>query len=204
MNQYLRIPKNKFWGWVFSSLAIGLLIGAGAAGKQVDDLKQQLASQTNSAASSMTALQTRLDSADASLTTLSQQYSQLKTSTAASNKTATTKTSSSPATSTATPLEVLSRKITPSTIATGDYITMTAKVQGKATKVSMRILSTDGGSSSTYSLKKVSSDGATSTWRRVVRGPKTKGTYRYYATAYSATSSATMGPTVKAASFKVE
>ena len=53
MIQYLRIPKNKFWGWVFSSLAVGLLLGAVAtyaagrasSSKQIDDLKKQVATQ---------------------------------------------------------------------------------------------------------------------------------------------------------------
>jgi hypothetical protein len=211
MIQYLRIPKNKFWGWVFSSLAIGLLLGAGSAwaisktssAKQINDLKQQLVSQASQAASSAGTLQTKLDSVDASLTAITQQYDQLKSENAAA-KTATTSKSSTSSTSTeTTTLKVLSRKVSPSTIATGDYITMTATVQGSPDKVTMRIISSGTGTVSTYSLKKISTDGSVSSWRRVVTGPKKKGVYRYYATAYKGDKSATM-PGATISTFKVE
>jgi uncharacterized membrane-anchored protein YhcB (DUF1043 family) len=209
--QYLRIPKNKFWGWVFSSLAVGLLLGGVAAWvvartgstKEVGDLKQQLASQSAQAASQQQQLQARLDSSDASLTALSQQYDTLKATADAAKKATTTKTSTSSDSSNTAALEVLSRTVTPSTITSGDYITMTAKVSGSATKVTMRITSVSSGDATTYSLKKSSTNGSNSTWTSSVRFRKPKGTYRYYATVYSKSDSATM-PGAKVSSFKVE
>jgi hypothetical protein len=200
MIQYLRIPKNKFWGWVFSSVAVGLLVGAGCAwvltrassGKQVDDLKQQLTTQTSQAAANLQSVQSRLDSVTASLTAVSAENAQLKAEAASNKKTSTSKSSSSSTTSATATLEVLSRTIDPSSISTGDPITMTATVQGDATRVTMRLYSASGSFSQTYSLKKYSTDGQKSTWRRVVNGPKTKGTYHYYATVFSSSSSATM------------
>jgi hypothetical protein len=199
MIQYLRIPKNKFWGWVFSSIVIGLLLGAGAAwtisrsssAKQVDDLKQQLASEKSSAASNLASLQSRLDSANTSLTTVAQQVDQLKTAADAAKAATTKKSSTSSTASSTVTLEVTSRSVSPSSIATGDAITLTAQVQGNADRVTMRIYSS-GGSSYTYSLKKSSTDGDASTWKRTVNGPKKAGTYHYYATAYAGTKSATM------------
>jgi hypothetical protein len=207
MIQYLRIPKSKFWGWVFTSLAVGLLLGGVVTWvisrtsytRQIDDLRLQLASEASQAASAQQTVQSRLDSADASLTALSQQYEALK----ASNEAAKAKSVASSQTASTAPLEVLSRTITPSTISTGDYITMRADVQGAATRVTMRIVPTSGGTPYTYSLKKVSSSGSKSSWKRVVSGPKVKGTYHYYATAYSSTSSATM-PGAKPSTLKVQ
>jgi hypothetical protein len=210
MIQYLRIPKNKFWGWVFSSLTIGLLLGIGAAwvimqtrsAGEADQLKQQLALQSSQAASREAALQSRLNSAETSLSTVSQELQQLKADTEAANKDSADKDSASTEESKTVQLEVLSRKITPSTISTGDAITITARVQGDVDRVTVRVYSS-GGSSFTYSLKKSSSDGDISTWKRTVNGPKKAGTYRYYATAYSGEKSATM-PNASPSILKVE
>ena len=196
MIQYLRIPKNKFWAWVFASLALGVIVGAGAAyavsrssaTSQVDDLKRQLASQAAQAASTLGSVQSRLDSADASLTALSQQYAQLQQQ----KTTATPKTTSSSATTPTVALKVISRTVTPSTVASGALITLTARVQGSPTKVTMRITSRVTGSSTTYSLKKSSTSGSVQRWRLTVKAPKTKGAYTYYATAYRGSKSATM------------
>ena len=200
MIQYLRIPKNKFWAWVFTSIAIGLVLGAGAAyalgrassTSQVDDLKKQLASQTAQDASKLAEVQARLDSADASLTALSQQYTQLQQQNATAADNADTKSTSSATSASTDTLEVISRTVSPSTVATGDYITLTARVQGGPDKVSMRITSRSSGDSTTYSLKKSSTSGSIQRWRLTIKAPKTKGTYTYYATAYRGTKSATM------------
>lgn len=211
MEQYLRIPKNKFWAWVFTSLALGLLLGAGAAwtvqrvssAKQIDELKKQLASQASAAASSATGLQARLDSAEASLTSVSQQYATLQQQSAATKASSTSSASSSSTTSKTVTLEVISRTVTPSTVATGELITLTARVQGHPDKVTMRIISSSTGSATTYSLKKSSTSGDIERWRRTVSGPKTKGKYTYYATAYKGTKSATM-PGASPSSFTVK
>jgi uncharacterized membrane-anchored protein YhcB (DUF1043 family) len=210
MIQYLRIPKNKFWGWVASSLAVGLVLGVGVtyvvsragSSKQIDDLKQQLASQSSQAASNSAELQSRLDSADTSLTALSQQYSQLQAQTAAANASSAKKSSSSSDSSATATLEVLSRTVSPSTISTGDDITLTAKVQGKPDKVTMRVRNSTTGFDETYTLKKISTSSTSQTWRSTVAGPKKAGKYTYYATAYRSGKSATM-PGASTSSFTV-
>jgi uncharacterized membrane-anchored protein YhcB (DUF1043 family) len=210
MIEYLRIPKNKFWGWVFSSLAIGLVIGVGAtyvvsrasSSSQVESLQQQLASQSSQAASNAAELQSRLDSADASVTTLTQQYSQLQSAKAAADAAASKKSTSSKASTETAALEVLSRKISPSSVATGDDITLTAKVAGSPDKVTMRIRNSSTGFDETYSLKKSSTSGTSQTWKRTISAPKKAGKYTYYATAYLDGKSATM-PNASASSFTV-
>ena len=211
MIQYLRIPKNKFWGWVFSSLAVGLLLGAvgtyavgrASSSKQIDDLKKQVATQTSEAASSAAALQAQVDSRDASLTALSGKYTTLQQQVAA-NKTSSSSSSSSSSSTTATvTLKVLSRSVSPSTIATGDNITLTAKVQGHPDKVTMRIYNTSNGYDQSITLTRSSHTSTTEVWRRTISGPKKKGTYRYYATAYLNGKSATM-PGASPATFKVQ
>jgi len=200
MIQYLRIPKNKFWAWVFGSLAIGLVLGIGAAyavnrassASQVADLKKQLASQAAQDASKLADVQTRLDSADASITALSQQNTQLQQQNAAAASDASSKSTSTSTSASTDTLEVISRTVTPSTVATGDYITLTARVQGEPDKVTMRITSRTSGSSTTYSLKKSSTSGSIQRWRITIKAPKTRGTYAYYATAYKGSKSVTM------------
>jgi hypothetical protein len=209
MIEYLRIPKNKFWGWVASSLAIGLVLGVGATyaigrastSGQIDDLKSQLASQTAEAASRTADLQARLDSSSASLNSLSQQNEQLKSASEAASQTAGNDKSSSDSENT-DKLEVLSRKVSPSTVTTGDDITLTAKVQGGPDKVTMRVRGNNG-FDETYTLKKVSSSGSSQTWQKTSSAPKKTGKYTYYATAYRDGKSATM-PNASPSSFVVE
>jgi hypothetical protein len=210
MIEYLRIPKNKFWGWVASSLAIGLVLGVGATyaisrastSGQIDDLKSQLASQTAEAASKTADLQARLDSSSASLNSLSQQNAQLKSASEAASQTASDNKSSSDSENT-DKLEVLSRKVSPSTVTTGDDITFTAKVQGSPDKVTMRVLGKNNGFDETYTLKKVSTSGSSQTWQKTSSAPKKTGKYTYYATAYRDGKSATM-PNASPSSFVVE
>lgn len=208
MIEYLRIPKNKFWGWVASSLAVGLVLGVGATyaigrastSGQIDDLKSQLASQTAEAASRTADLQARLDSSAASLASLSQKYEQLESE--AASQTASDDNASSDSENT-DKLEVLSRKVSPSTVATDDDITLTAKVQGAPDKVTMRVRNANSGFDETYTLKKTSTSGSSQTWQRTVSAPKKTGKYTYYATAYRDDKSATM-PNASPSSFVVE
>ncbi|MDR3685721.1 MAG: hypothetical protein P4L93_02015 [Coriobacteriia bacterium] len=211
MIEYLRIPKNKFWGWVFSSLAIGLLLGAvgayaiarASSSKQIDDLKKQVATQTSQAASSASALQAQIDSRDASLTALAAKNTALQQQVDSAKKPSSGSSSSSSSTSSTVTLEVLSRSVSPSTVATGDNITLTAKVQGHPDKVTMRIYNNTIGYDQSFTLSRYSHTSTTETWRRTTSAPKKKGTYRYYATAYLGGKSATM-PNGSAVSFKVE
>jgi len=207
MIQYLRIPKNKFWGWVFTSLAVGLVLGVGvtyavgrsSSARQIEDLKQQLASKTSEAASQTASLQARLDSVSASLTAVSQQYQALKAQQDATDQ----NTSNEDTASSSAKLEVLSRKVSPSSVATGDNITLTAEVQGNPDKVTVRIYRSANGFDETYSLKKTSSNSKSETWKKTISAPKKTGTYTYYATAYLNGKSATM-PGASPSTFKVK
>jgi hypothetical protein len=207
MIEYLRIPKNKFWGWVLSSVTIGLVLGAGgsyAAGKitasgETEDLKAQLASQSAQATAKLADLQARLDSTTASLTALSQQYAQLQSSvdtdTASDDKSSDSGDDKK--------LEVLSRKVSPSSVATGADLTLSAKVQGGPDKVTLRIVNRTNGFDETYSLKKSSTSDGEQTWKKTISAPKKKGTYTYYATAYKDGKTATM-PGASPSKFTVE
>ncbi|HEY5541208.1 MAG TPA: hypothetical protein VIL41_07130 [Coriobacteriia bacterium] len=209
MIQYLRIPKNKFWGWVFSSLGVGLLLGAvgayavsgASSSKHIDDLKNQLQTQASESASSTASLQARLDSAETSLTALNNKYTALQQQTEASASSS--KSSSSSTASQTVTLEVQQRSIRPSTVATGDDITLSARVQGHPDKVTMRIYNKTIGYDQTFTLKRSSHGATTETWNRTISAPKKKGTYRYYATAYLGGKSATQ-PGASPGSFKVE
>ena len=209
MIQYLRIPKNKFWGWVFSSLAVGLLLGAVGAyavsragvTQQVDDLKQQLTTAASESASATAQLQAQLDAREASVTALSEQVTALQSQVDAAKETASTTKSSS--TTSSTDIEVEMRSVRPSTVATGDDITLTARVKGHPEKVTMRIYNKTIGYDETITLKRASHGETTEVWRRVITAPKRKGTYSYYATAYLGDKSATQ-PGASPASFKVE
>jgi hypothetical protein len=88
-------------------------------------------------------------------------------------------------------------------VATGDSITLTAKVQGHPSKVTMRIYNTTTGYDQSFTLSRDSHTSTTEVWSHKTSAPKKKGTYRYYATAYLNGKSATM-PGGSPATFKVE
>jgi len=185
MIQYLRIPKTKFWAWVVSSLVVGILVGAVAAyviiegshKQQISELQKQLQNQATQAASAASAIKSQLNSAEASLTALVAQNESLKSQSSASSQ------AQSSGTTQTVSVAVISRAVTPSTVATGDAITMTARVQGHPDRVTMRIYSSAVGYDETFVLKRVSHSGTTETWRSSTTAPKKTGTYHYYATA---------------------
>lgn len=185
MIEYMRIPKSKFWGWVFSSLAFGLVVGivvmlvlgTASANKQINAAKQQLAEQTAQSKTTVDGLNAQLASTEASLTSLSGKYNQLL-----AEKTAVTSKSSS-STASADVLAVVSRTVIPDSVTASDTITLSAKVTGSPSSVTMRILAKTGSYDQTVTLKKTSSTSTTETWKRTIKAPSKKGTYRYYATA---------------------
>jgi hypothetical protein len=71
-------------------------------------------------------------------------------------------------------------------------LTMTAKVTGTPTKVTMRIYNASKSYDKTFTLKKASTSGKTQTWRATTKAPTAKGTYRFFATATKAGVSVTM------------
>lgn len=189
-----RITKNAFWAWVAVAFGIGLAIGlafyalkAGSVNKQVDAAKKQAATQAEQLQTTVASLQTQLSSAEASVTSLTSQINAQP----APAPTTSSSTSNSSSTTTET-LTVVSRTISPSTVATDGTITMTAKVKGSPDRVTMRVKAKSGSFDQTYNLTKVSTSGSTQTWRRSVSAPSKKGSYSYYATAYKNGKSATM------------
>jgi len=112
-------------------------------------------------------------------------------------------TKSSSTTTASTDIEVEMRSVRPSVVATGDDITLSARVKGHPEKVTMRIYNKDIGYDETFTLKRSSKGETTENWRLVVAAPKKKGTYRYYATAILGDKKVTQ-PGASPASFKTE
>jgi hypothetical protein len=187
---YMRIPRNKFWGWVVVAMLFGLAVGllimvvrTSALSGEMTVLKNKLAT-TSATASDTTSAQALLSSAEASVTTLSDENAQLTSDLAsATSKIAKLKSSSSSSSSSTATISVTSRSVKPSTVATSGTIRMTVKVTGKPTSVTMRVYNSSKSFNKVYYLHRISTSGKTQTWRATVKAPKTKGTYRYYATA---------------------
>jgi hypothetical protein len=206
MIEYLRIPKNKFWAWVFTSLALGAIIGAVgvyavigmSANKQLDTLKKELAAQSSQSAAVAADLQARLTSTESSLTATTEKYNQL----VAKNSAPAPKKSSSTTTSTAT-LEVLDRSVSDSSVATGDPLTFSAKVQGGPDSVTLTVKNSSTGNKSDFTMTKVKTSGDVTTWRYTrSSGFPTAGTRTFWVTAKKGTKTATM-PNASPESFRV-
>ena len=204
MIEYMRIAKSKFWAWVGCSLAVGFFVGVGvmilvgnaSATKQINVLKLQMTEQSNQSKATVDGLNAKLASSEASLTALNETYTKLL----AQKSAVATQTSTS---STDQALAVTARTVSPDTVNASDTITLTAKVTGSPDKVTMRVLAKSGSYDQTFTLKKTSTSGKTETWKRTVNAPKTKGVYRYYATATKNGNSATM-PGASPSTFTVE
>jgi hypothetical protein len=186
---YLRIDRGKFWGWVVVSLLVGLGIGlvimmvrTGSLSSQITVLQHQLASATTGTGTAdAAALQDQLASAEASITALTQQNAQLTSDLSAAQNSSSQ--GSGTATNTAPTIAVVSRNVSPSTVATSGSITLTVKVTGGPSKVTMRIYTSSKSFDKTYTLKKKSTSGDTETWTLKIAAPVKAGTYHYYATA---------------------
>jgi hypothetical protein len=203
---YMRIDRNKFWGWVVVSLLIGVLIGStfmffarSASSGEVAQLKAQMASEAASSTAQMEVLQSSAASLETSVAALEAANAQLAADLAAAK---TTKTSTT-TTTTATGIEFVSRSASPSSVSSSGTITLTVKVKGHPDKVRVQIKGAGSISyDQTFYLSKVStSSSGTETWRTSVHAPKTKGTYYYYAGAFLGSKKTTMGGTQ---SFKVK
>jgi hypothetical protein len=197
---YLRIDRNKFWGWVVVSLLVGLGIGFGTMLLLTSSRSDEVRTLNNRVA----ATQSQLTAAETSLTALTDQNAQLTldletanaqiASLQGSSSSTTTDTSTTTTTTTTVTVKVTSRTVTPSSVVASENVTltMTAKVTGAPTKVTMRIYNASKSYDKTYTLKKVSTSGKTQTWRATTKAPKAKGTYRYFATATKSGVSVTM------------
>lgn len=207
----MRIQSSKFWGWVVVSLLVGLGIGlgimlwrTGSLSNQVTSLQHQIAGGAEASAT-LAGVQQQLAAAEASITALADQNSSLTADLQAAQAQLSSQGSTNTTTSsTTTPtIAVTSRKVTPSTVATDGTITMTVKVTGKPTSVTMRVYNSSKSYDKTFTLKKVSTSGSTQTWRLTAKAPTKVGTYRYYATATKGSTHVTMKG-ASPSSFKVQ
>ncbi|MEI8241110.1 MAG: hypothetical protein WCI22_16990, partial [Actinomycetota bacterium] len=81
----MRIPKGKFWGWVVTSLGLGLVIGVVAMlvvggaqqTKQVNAIKQQMAEQASQSKTTEDELTAKQASTEASLAAVTAKYDAL-------------------------------------------------------------------------------------------------------------------------------
>jgi hypothetical protein len=193
--QYLKMPQNKFWGWVIASTLLGLAIGlvimfvsGASATNRIAALQAQLAGTSTDTSAALAAAEARAASAEASVAALSDQVTQLTADLAAAQNGGTT-VPSTPATPT---LVIKSRTISPSSVNASHTITLTAKVTGSPTRVTIRIYNASKSYDKTFTLHKASTSGDTQTWRASVKAPATAGTYKYYATAIKGSVRVTM------------
>jgi hypothetical protein len=206
---YLRIEKNKFWGWVVVSALIGLLVGialmfalGSSTSAKVATLQKQLTTQSEEASASLSDLQGQLASSEASLATLTAQNSQLASDLATAKAKPKTTTST---TSTGT-VTFVSRSVSPSNMTTKTAtMKLVVKVKGHPTKVQMRVVARTSGVTfdNTYNLTRVAHTSTSETWQRTVNAPKKKGDFRFYAYAFIGSKKWTM-PGVSAWLFTVK
>ncbi len=193
--QYLKMPQNKFWGWVITSTLLGLAIGlvimfvsGASATNRIAALQAQIANSSTDSSAAVAAAAARAAAAEASAAALSDQVTQLTADLAAAQNSPTTPPST-PATPT---LVIVSRTITPGTVDASHTITMTAKVKGSPSKVTMRVYNASKSYDKTFTLHKASTSGDTQTWHASVKAPATPGTYKYYSTATKGSVKVTM------------
>lgn len=177
---YMRIDRNKFWGWVVVSLLVGLLvglgvmfIGRGSSSGEVTALEEKFAAQSKEASDTIAAMQASLASAEASITDLTATNSQL-TSDLAAAQAAAKKATVVPANT----VTITSRSVSPTSVEASHTLVLTVKLTGHPDQVRMQIVGT--GYDQTFYLSKISTSGETETWRRSIKAPPKKGTYRYY------------------------
>lgn len=197
---YMRIPRNKFWAWVVVSLLVGLGIGFGTMLSRTAGLSSQIAvlqnrvdSASSTTSETLTAVQEQLASAEASVTTLRERNATLKADLAKAEKSPTTSSSS---------ITVVSRAVTPATVAPAGTITMTVKVTGHPDSVTMRVYTASKSFDKTFALHRASTSGASETWTATTKAGAA-GTYNYYATAIKGSTRVSI-PGASPKTFKVQ
>jgi hypothetical protein len=198
--RYMRIPQNKFWGWVVASVLVGLGIGLIimlVSGAATNDKLRVLQNRLNASAgtSSTADVQTQLASAEASIAALTAQNAQLTADLAAANATIATLKGSSASTTSSGTISFIARTVAPSSVSTTGTMTLTVRVKGHPTKVTVRVVSHTSGVTfdHTYTLKRIIKQTTAERWQIKVSAPTRKGTYRYAATAFIGTRSFVMG-----------
>lgn len=199
---YMRIDRNKFWGWVVVSLLVGVLVGStfmffarSASSGTVTQLRSQLASEAASATAQIEALQASASSLEASVSALEAANSQLTSDLAGAQ---TPKTTTKKTTTTTSTVDFVSRSVSPTSVSTSGTLTFTVKITGHPDKVRIQVIGQGSASSydDTFYLSKVStSSGGTETWRGSIKAPKKKGTYHYFAGAFKNSVKTTMSGT---------
>jgi cytoskeletal protein RodZ len=195
-----------FWGLLVLSFVIGAAIGVGL-----------LVWQRTTLLADIRAIERRLEASEASATAAGQQVTDLEARLASSEAStaelttqnealnaelATAKAALAAAQSTA--VTITERTASPASVDASHSITLSAKVQGAADKVQMKVVGTGTISySKTYNLTKGTTTGGITTWSRKVTAPGKLGVYRYYATAYVGTKKTEM-PGVTAWTFTVK
>lgn len=208
MERYIRIAERTFWTWIVISVLVGLGVGLGvmvwqrsALSAEVTRLTHRLESVSQEASGSVEQARAQLGESEARIAELTDENAKLTADLEAAKEAATAAEEQAAAEPSVT---VAARTIAPSTVSTGGSITMTARVNGEADRVTMRITGTGSVKfDAKYELKRVSSSGSIETWKRTIDAPSKPGTYRYYATAYKDGVGATM-PGASPSSFKVE
>jgi uncharacterized membrane-anchored protein YhcB (DUF1043 family) len=204
----MRISRGAFWGFLALALVIGLAVGGGI-----------LVWQRTTLLSDIRKLETRLTAAEASMASSADQLAQAQTQLASAEASvagltaSNTQLTSDLASATAalavarasTMLTITERSVSPTSVEASHTLTLTAKVQGTATKVTMKIIGTGSVASysATHTLTKSTTASGITTWKRSVSSPSKKGVYRYYATAYMGTKAFEM-PGVSAWTFEVK
>jgi cytoskeletal protein RodZ len=197
-----------FWGFLVLAFVIGAAIGVGLLVWQrttlladIRSLERRLEASEASATASAdqaTQLEARLASAEASVTELTAQTAALTT------ELDTTKQALAAAQSNNASVTITERSVSPTSVEASHTLTLTAKVQGKADKVQMKLVGTGSVTySKVYNLTKGTTTGGITTWSRKVTAPGKLGVYRYYATAYVG-SKTTVMPGVSAWTFEVK
>lgn len=201
------VSTGAFWGFLALALALGLGVGAGAVFWQrstltaeIRDLESRLSASEASATASaeqLQSLQATLASTEASIADLTARNTQLTSDLEAAKAALAAATASGTVT-------ITERTVSPTSVEASHSLLLTVKVDGKADKVQMKIVSQSGSTYSTvYNLTKSTTSGTIVTWKRSVKAPGVKGMYRYYATAYVGTKKYEM-PGTSAWTFEVK
>ena len=194
--RYMRIAPNKFWGWVVTSALVGLgvgliimLVSGAATSDELRVLQNRL--NASSEGSSTVSLQAQLTSIEASVTALTDQNAQLTADLVTANATIATLRGSSTASGT---ISFIARTATPTSVSPTGTVTLTVRVKGHPTKVTVRVVSHTTGVTfdHTYTLKRIIKEATAERWQIKVAAPTHNGTYRYAATAYIGTKSFVM------------
>lgn len=186
-----RMWLGTMWGFVGLALAAGIVIGAvlplwqraalqndmrvlqkrladkesgsSESAKQIEDLTSQVAS-LEASSQALASLNFQLTE---ELATVRAAQAQVATVTAT-----TTTTQSQTSSAKGTAPAIIESSVTPTSVAVGGAVVLVIKTQGAADKATMRLDGPSGSSyDKTFSLKKVATDGAITTWRSVLTAP---------------------------------